>query len=328
MRALRAMERAVVVAAYMIAAALTSTRGKNVENWYEMCWLLMWWNKNERSWTPHAVPVDYVRTVLYSRYQIHEYVRLLNNFKYIQVQYLSYGCIGTTTYCTLIPVYTVPALYVRLRTVVEKNIPSCEYRRPTAIMAKSTEMISLILVGAFWGCTNPLLRKGSMEEQHPSASDDKESSFFSTLKVTLSKFRKVRVWLPYALNQCGSLLFYYSLASSDLSMAVPVCNALSLVFSCITSYALGERVHQPVLAICGSALVMVGVAVCMSSQESITMQEKEPMTGELWIGNQKFISLGRTHFDLGNRVGTFIIHRKHSFGSPYSATIKVTKTWS
>jgi drug/metabolite transporter (DMT)-like permease len=147
-------------------------------------------------------------------------------------------------------------------------------------MVKLAEMISLILVGAFWGCTNPFLRKGSMEE-HPSTPNEKESCFFSKLKVTLSKFRRVRVWLPYALNQCGSFLFYYLLASSDLSMAVPVCNALSLVFSCITSYALGERVDQPVMAICGSALVVIGVAICVSSQESSTTQAKESMNGEL-----------------------------------------------
>ena len=146
-------------------------------------------------------------------------------------------------------------------------------------MVKSTEMVSLVLVGAFWGCTNPMLRKGALEE-HPSTTDDKESSLLSFLIVTLSKFRRIRVWLPYALNQCGSLLYYWLLANSDLSMAVPVCNALSLVFSCITSYALGERADQPIRALVGSALVMIGVAICMSSQET-SAQENESDHGEL-----------------------------------------------
>lgn len=146
-------------------------------------------------------------------------------------------------------------------------------------MVKSTEMVSLVLVGAFWGFTNPMLRKGALEE-HPCTSDDKESSLLSFLIVTLSKFRRIRVWLPYVLNQCGSLLYYWLLASSDLSMAVPVCNALSLVFSCITSYALGERADQPIRALVGSALVMIGVAICMSSQEA-SAQENESVHGEL-----------------------------------------------
>jgi glucose uptake protein GlcU len=124
-----------------------------------------------------------------------------------------------------------------------------------------------------------MLRKGALEE-HPSTTDDKESSLLSFLIVTLSKFRRIRVWLPYALNQCGSLLYYWLLASSDLSMAVPLCNALSLVFSCITSYALGERADQPIRALVGSALVMIGVAICMSSQET-SAQENESVHGEL-----------------------------------------------
>ena len=120
----------------------------------------------------------------------------------------------------------------------------------------------------------------SAEEGEPAA-----SNFVSTVKRSLSKFRQVRVWLPYALNQCGSVLYYFLLASSDLSVAVPVCNALSLVFSCITSYLLGERVDQPIKAIFGSAFVMAGVAICMSCQdETIELQEnvlEEDLVGEL-----------------------------------------------
>lgn len=130
------------------------------------------------------------------------------------------------------------------------------------------EICSLVLVGAFWGCTNPLLRKGSsFVDQDKNQSRD-ESSFVASIKASLTKFLQWRVWLPYACNQCGSLLYYYLLAKSDLSVAVPVCNALSLVFSCVTSYVLGERVDQPLKAIVGSTLVMVGVAICMSSQDS------------------------------------------------------------
>lgn len=134
------------------------------------------------------------------------------------------------------------------------------------------EICSLVLVGAFWGCTNPLLRKGSSSvttttEVDNGTSKDDSSSFVSSIKQSLGKFRRWRVWLPYALNQCGSVLYYILLASSDLSVTVPVCNALSLVFSCITSYLLGERVDQPIRAIVGSALVMGGVAICVSSQQ-------------------------------------------------------------
>lgn len=120
-----------------------------------------------------------------------------------------------------------------------------------------------------------------------SSSNESESAsnVCATVKRSLNKFRQVRVWLPYALNQCGSVLYYFLLASSDLSVAVPVCNALSLVFSCITSYLLGERVDQPIKAIIGSAFVMAGVAICMSCQDkSIQVENKvleETLVGEL-----------------------------------------------
>jgi uncharacterized membrane protein len=127
------------------------------------------------------------------------------------------------------------------------------------------DVLSMVLVGAFWGCTNPLLRKGALEAQ-------KSGSNFIT------KFLNVRVWLPYVLNQCGSILFYFLLAKSELSLAVPTCNALSLVFSCITSFMLGEPVNQPVRTILGAALVVAGVAVCLTStgvSQQAGVDEKE-----------------------------------------------------
>jgi drug/metabolite transporter (DMT)-like permease len=164
----------------------------------------------------------------------------------------------------------------------KKPVVVCEH--PFATMYPWREICSLVLVGAFWGCTNPLLRKGS---SFVSSSNESESAsnVCATVKRSLNKFRQVRVWLPYALNQCGSVLYYFLLASSDLSVAVPVCNALSLVFSCITSYLLGERVDQPIKAIIGSAFVMAGVAICMSCQDkSIQVENKvleETLVGEL-----------------------------------------------
>ena len=149
-------------------------------------------------------------------------------------------------------------------------------------MPTLSETPALILVGALWGCTNPLLRKGSSEAKSsfghaettaaaessdPSSrsSDSFARSFFIS---SLSKFLHFRVWLPYLLNQSGSLLFYYALSKSDLSLAVPICNALALIFSIFTSFALGERVDKPARAIVGGALVMGGVTLCLSSRSS------------------------------------------------------------
>ena len=132
------------------------------------------------------------------------------------------------------------------------------------------DLILLALVGAFWGCTNPFLRKGA-SEVHNSAKPEEDAadaappsgSVVQVLRASAIKFLNVRVWLPYALNQFGSVLFYLVLSRSDLTVAVPICNGLSLVFSILTSLALGESVDRPVRAILGSMMVMTGVGICL-----------------------------------------------------------------
>ena len=119
----------------------------------------------------------------------------------------------------------------------------------------------MIIVGALWGCTNPLLRKGSVETARHTRRNE------SFLKSSLRCLLNVKVWLPYVLNQSGSLVFYFLLAKSDLSLAVPICNALALVFSFVTSLALGEKMQKPIRSFLGATLVVVGVTICVSTQE-------------------------------------------------------------
>lgn len=143
-------------------------------------------------------------------------------------------------------------------------------------MPNSADILALLLVGALWGCTNPLLRKGateakqSNENMQPDRLSTINSSLFTrTVSLLLTRFRSFSVWLPYLLNQGGSLLFYFALSKSDLSLAVPICNGLSLVFSIVTSYMLGERVDQPLRTVFGSAFIMCGVAVCLLSRDEV-----------------------------------------------------------
>jgi drug/metabolite transporter (DMT)-like permease len=136
---------------------------------------------------------------------------------------------------------------------------------------KIVDVVSLVLVGACWGCTNPILRASSATSPTGPTADaapDKNATFAQSVVSSLSKFRRISVWLPYVVNQAGSLLYYFTLSQSDLSVAVPVCNALSLVFSIITSYFMGERVDQPLRTMLGATLVMGGVAICLVSRNA------------------------------------------------------------
>jgi hypothetical protein len=132
---------------------------------------------------------------------------------------------------------------------------------------KTLDILSLVLVGAFWGCTNPWLRRGSSQLSSASNEKDESNLGLSNLADSVKKIKNVRVWLPFVLNQFGSVVFYVLLAKSNLTLAVPICNGLALVFSSLTSYSLGEKVDKPLLAILGAALVTVGVALCMHSQQ-------------------------------------------------------------
>lgn len=133
------------------------------------------------------------------------------------------------------------------------------------------DVLALVLVGACWGCTNPLLRASSATNPTAPTADaapDTNAAFAQSVVSSLSKFRRISVWLPYLVNQAGSLLYYFALSQSDLSVAVPVCNALALVFSIATSYFIGERVDQPLRTMLGATLVMGGVAVCLVSRNA------------------------------------------------------------
>jgi drug/metabolite transporter (DMT)-like permease len=150
-------------------------------------------------------------------------------------------------------------------------------------MPSILEVLSLILVGALWGITNPFLRQqannengGATESASPQVNDDaadgadshapqSQQSWIQSIFSSLAKFRRFGVWLAFLLNQSGSIMFYYSLANSDISLAVPICNGLSLLFSIVTSNLLGERVDQPIRTMVGAALVVGGVAVCLAT---------------------------------------------------------------
>mmetsp|Transcript_6078 Transcript_6078/g.8876 ORF Transcript_6078/g.8876 Transcript_6078/m.8876 type:complete len:168 (-) Transcript_6078:671-1174(-) len=146
-------------------------------------------------------------------------------------------------------------------------------------------IISMILVAALWGCTNPFLARGAAS--HPA--ENVAAASISTFRKWIPKcmhsllnFCYLSVLLPYIINQCGSILYYYLLASCNLSVVVPCCNALSLAFALGTSYILGERVNYPLRAILGSVLVTLGVAICMLESSTIKQdQQQQSSTSDL-----------------------------------------------
>lgn len=140
-------------------------------------------------------------------------------------------------------------------------------------MSKLIDTSAIIIVACLWGCTNPLLRHGSKSELENELTASKpapiphqgSAAFPDWIKSALGNFRRVRVYLPFLCNQLGSVLFYFVLSRNDLSLAVPACNALALIFSVATSHYLGETVNRPLRAVVGAAFVMIGLTICMYS---------------------------------------------------------------
>jgi hypothetical protein len=131
---------------------------------------------------------------------------------------------------------------------------------------------SFALVGALWGCTNPLLKEGSSSSVDQAArvaqkSNKQEASgdlWSRQLRILFGVLTNWRFLLPYVLNQSGSVVYVYLLGSSDISLAVPICNSLTFVFTAITSWLMGERMGDPGKTLGGAALVLVGVTICVA----------------------------------------------------------------
>eukprot|EP00525_Craspedostauros_australis_P001933 CAMPEP_0198120782 /NCGR_PEP_ID=MMETSP1442-20131203/30277_1 /TAXON_ID= /ORGANISM="Craspedostauros australis, Strain CCMP3328" /LENGTH=156 /DNA_ID=CAMNT_0043779497 /DNA_START=57 /DNA_END=527 /DNA_ORIENTATION=- len=154
-------------------------------------------------------------------------------------------------------------------------------------MISPAAILSMVAVGALWGCTNPFLRKGAVDSEafdnsdanHNSHSNHNNHNNHNQQQLRLQHQKKrngqrsllrklldIRVWMPLLLNQVGSLLFYIQLGQNDLTVAGPFCNGISLVFSVVASTLLGEGNSHPARAMLGSSLVIIGIAICVTSE--------------------------------------------------------------
>ncbi|KAI8371270.1 hypothetical protein EDC96DRAFT_587243 [Choanephora cucurbitarum] len=120
------------------------------------------------------------------------------------------------------------------------------------------QLTGFILVAICWGSTNPLIKVGSkgldkVSEKYPEGGMKK---WLAELKFLFTRWQYV---LPLALNLSGSVVYYYTLGKSNMSLAVPITNSLTFIFSLLTGLCLGEDIGGK-----GMALVILGVVICVS----------------------------------------------------------------
>lgn len=78
-------------------------------------------------------------------------------------------------------------------------------------------------------------------------------------------FSRTNYMIPFIMNQAGSVLYYFTLASAEISLAVPLTNSLTFIFTMISGHLLGEQIKNKTTYV-GIALVLVGVCLCVLSK--------------------------------------------------------------
>ncbi|KAM3582554.1 hypothetical protein VKS41_005199 [Umbelopsis sp. WA50703] len=78
-------------------------------------------------------------------------------------------------------------------------------------------------------------------------------------------FTRWQYLLPLMINLSGSMAYYYTLGKAELSLAVPITNSVTFIFTLLTGKLLGERVGG-IDAWFGMALIIVGITICVNSK--------------------------------------------------------------
>ncbi|XP_060938883.1 transmembrane protein 234 [Limanda limanda] len=127
-------------------------------------------------------------------------------------------------------------------------------------MVTVVELLSLLLVSVLWGCTNPFLKRGSEGIEDVTRSG-RMSQLLAEVKFL---FLNTKYLVPFLLNQCGSLVYYYTLSTAELSFVVPVANSLTFLCTLLTGKLLGEEFGGK-QAVAGMFLTMAGITMCVIS---------------------------------------------------------------
>ncbi|MBN3305216.1 TM234 protein, partial [Amia calva] len=124
----------------------------------------------------------------------------------------------------------------------------------------AAEVLCLCAVAALWGGTNPFLKKGTEGIERV----EKGNIALQVIAEIKFLFLNIKYLVPFLFNQSGSLVYYLTLARTDLSLAVPVTNSLTFLFTLLTGRLLGEEIGGK-NAVLGMCLTMLGVTLCVVS---------------------------------------------------------------
>ncbi|KAI8325458.1 hypothetical protein GQ54DRAFT_308400 [Martensiomyces pterosporus] len=120
--------------------------------------------------------------------------------------------------------------------------------------------VGFVLTALCWGFTNPFIKRGSEGIEKIK----KDSWVKQTLAETWFLFTNWKYVLPLAINLSGSAVYYYTLSSADITVAVPITNSLALIFTILAGVLIGEKMPAR-REMLGMACIVLGVALCVTS---------------------------------------------------------------
>ncbi|XP_059169915.1 transmembrane protein 234 homolog [Physella acuta] len=119
----------------------------------------------------------------------------------------------------------------------------------------------LLIVATLWGATNPLIKRHSKGVE-----DIKRTGRVSQFVAEIAfLFLNWKYLLSFLCNQLGSVVYYVTLASADLTLAVPVTNSLTLITTAMSARMLGDQ-RLTYKTFVGMFLVATGVTLCVLSK--------------------------------------------------------------
>lgn len=137
------------------------------------------------------------------------------------------------------------------------------------LFEQKSSLLGYLIVGLCWGVTNPFIKRATMTKALENASSEGEKGVVQSHRATLRQFcTEPRIFLPFLVNQSGSIVYYLLLSKEPISKAAPICNALTFILTAITGYVfLKEEIRSPLLLATGSFLVLCGIYLCCSDFE-------------------------------------------------------------
>ncbi|UKZ77891.1 hypothetical protein TrVFT333_005619 [Trichoderma virens FT-333] len=133
----------------------------------------------------------------------------------------------------------------------EQNVFVITARRANRPAPAINYVVSFILVGLAWGLTTPFIRRAARTHKpapHPLLDSPAvkqswlRSRLYGAFFAVLDLLRNPRYAVPLVLNLTGSVWFFLLIGKAELSLTVPIVNAMAFLFTVLGEWFVEGKV--------------------------------------------------------------------------------------